>query len=91
MAVDAGLLQQAEGDLGALAILAPHGFVEKLRGLDRTRELGEEVRVVPDRLVRLRKLALGFDELVVYGPGGPGERFTSEPAVHAEALAQLRR
>lgn len=35
--------------------------------------------------------ALGFDELVVYGPGGPGERFTSEPAVHAEALAQLRR
>jgi alkanesulfonate monooxygenase SsuD/methylene tetrahydromethanopterin reductase-like flavin-dependent oxidoreductase (luciferase family) len=33
---------------------------------------------------------LGFDELVVYGPGGPGERFTSDPAVHADVLTQLR-
>jgi alkanesulfonate monooxygenase SsuD/methylene tetrahydromethanopterin reductase-like flavin-dependent oxidoreductase (luciferase family) len=37
-----------------------------------------------------RAAALGFDELVVYGPGGPGERFSSDPAVHAEALDRLR-
>jgi alkanesulfonate monooxygenase SsuD/methylene tetrahydromethanopterin reductase-like flavin-dependent oxidoreductase (luciferase family) len=37
-----------------------------------------------------RAAALGFDELVVYGPSGPGERFTSDPAVHAEALVTLR-
>ncbi|MFL5874691.1 MAG: LLM class flavin-dependent oxidoreductase, partial [Solirubrobacteraceae bacterium] len=37
-----------------------------------------------------RTQELGFDELVVYGPGGPGERFTSDPAVHAEALTRLR-
>lgn len=35
--------------------------------------------------------ALGFDELVVYGPSGPGERFTSDPEVHAEAVARLHR
>lgn len=33
---------------------------------------------------------LGFHELVVYGPGGPGQRFESDPAVHEAALAQLR-
>jgi alkanesulfonate monooxygenase SsuD/methylene tetrahydromethanopterin reductase-like flavin-dependent oxidoreductase (luciferase family) len=33
---------------------------------------------------------LGFHELVVYGPGGPGERFESDPAVHEAALRQLR-
>ena len=37
-----------------------------------------------------RAQALGFDELVVYGPGGPGERFTSDPAVHADAIARIR-
>jgi hypothetical protein len=37
-----------------------------------------------------RAAALGFDEVVVYGPSGPGERFTSDPAVHAEALVTLR-
>lgn len=37
-----------------------------------------------------RAQALGFDELVVYGPGGPGERFTSDPAVHAEAIDRLK-
>jgi alkanesulfonate monooxygenase SsuD/methylene tetrahydromethanopterin reductase-like flavin-dependent oxidoreductase (luciferase family) len=37
-----------------------------------------------------RAQELGFDELVVYGPHGPGERFTSDPAVHAEAIAGLR-
>jgi alkanesulfonate monooxygenase SsuD/methylene tetrahydromethanopterin reductase-like flavin-dependent oxidoreductase (luciferase family) len=37
-----------------------------------------------------RAAALGFDELVVYGPSSPGERFSSEPAVHAEAIARLR-
>jgi alkanesulfonate monooxygenase SsuD/methylene tetrahydromethanopterin reductase-like flavin-dependent oxidoreductase (luciferase family) len=36
-----------------------------------------------------RAEALGFDELVVYGPHGPGERFTSDPAVHAAAIARL--
>jgi alkanesulfonate monooxygenase SsuD/methylene tetrahydromethanopterin reductase-like flavin-dependent oxidoreductase (luciferase family) len=38
-----------------------------------------------------RAAALGFHELVVYGPNSPGERFASEPAVHAEAIARLRR
>lgn len=33
---------------------------------------------------------LGFDELVVYGPSGPGEQFTSDPAVHEEAIARIR-
>jgi alkanesulfonate monooxygenase SsuD/methylene tetrahydromethanopterin reductase-like flavin-dependent oxidoreductase (luciferase family) len=37
-----------------------------------------------------RAQELGFDELVVYGPGGPGERFESEPAVHTAAIEQLR-
>lgn len=37
-----------------------------------------------------RAQALGFDEVAVYGPGGPGEQFTSDPAVHAEALARIR-
>jgi alkanesulfonate monooxygenase SsuD/methylene tetrahydromethanopterin reductase-like flavin-dependent oxidoreductase (luciferase family) len=37
-----------------------------------------------------RAQALGFDELVVYGPGGPGERFTSDPAVHVDAIARIR-
>ena len=37
-----------------------------------------------------RAQQLGFDELVVYGPGGPGERFTSAPEVHTEAIAHLR-
>jgi alkanesulfonate monooxygenase SsuD/methylene tetrahydromethanopterin reductase-like flavin-dependent oxidoreductase (luciferase family) len=37
-----------------------------------------------------RAQALGFDELVVYGPGGPGERFTSDPAVHVEAIGRIR-
>jgi len=37
-----------------------------------------------------RAQELGFDELVVYGPGGPGEQFRSDPAVHEAALAQLR-
>jgi alkanesulfonate monooxygenase SsuD/methylene tetrahydromethanopterin reductase-like flavin-dependent oxidoreductase (luciferase family) len=37
-----------------------------------------------------RAEALGFHELVVYGPGGPGEQFTSDPAVHVEAVARLR-
>jgi alkanesulfonate monooxygenase SsuD/methylene tetrahydromethanopterin reductase-like flavin-dependent oxidoreductase (luciferase family) len=38
-----------------------------------------------------RAADLGFDEVVVYGPHGPGEQFTSDPAVHAEAIARLRR
>jgi alkanesulfonate monooxygenase SsuD/methylene tetrahydromethanopterin reductase-like flavin-dependent oxidoreductase (luciferase family) len=37
-----------------------------------------------------RAAELGFHELVVYGPGGRGEQFTSDPAVHEAALAQLR-
>ncbi len=37
-----------------------------------------------------RAEALGFDELVVYGPSGPGERFTSDPTVHADAIARIR-
>ena len=37
-----------------------------------------------------RAAGLGFDELVVYGPHGPGERFTSDPQVHAEAIARLK-
>jgi hypothetical protein len=37
-----------------------------------------------------RAQALGFDELVVNGPGGPGERFTSDPAVHVDAIARIR-
>ncbi len=35
--------------------------------------------------------SLGFDELVVYGPGAEGEPFASAPEVHAEALARLGR
>ena len=34
--------------------------------------------------------ALGFDELVVYGPGSPGEGLASDPAVHLDALARLK-
>jgi alkanesulfonate monooxygenase SsuD/methylene tetrahydromethanopterin reductase-like flavin-dependent oxidoreductase (luciferase family) len=37
-----------------------------------------------------RAHALGFDELVVYGPGSPGEGFASDPAVHVEALGRIR-
>ena len=37
-----------------------------------------------------RAAALGFDELVVYGPSSPGERFASDPAVHVEALSRIR-
>jgi alkanesulfonate monooxygenase SsuD/methylene tetrahydromethanopterin reductase-like flavin-dependent oxidoreductase (luciferase family) len=33
--------------------------------------------------------ALGFDELVVYGPGAEGGPFASDPDVHAEALERL--
>lgn len=33
---------------------------------------------------------LGFDEVVVYGPHGPGERFSSDPRVHARAIARLQ-
>lgn len=36
-----------------------------------------------------RAVELGFDELVVYGPGTPGEAFGSDPAVHAEAIARI--
>lgn len=31
---------------------------------------------------------LGFDELVVYGPGSPGDRFESDPAVHEAVLSR---
>ena len=35
---------------------------------------------------------LGFDELVVYGPhSSGGERFESDPAVHEQAIAEIRR
>ena len=33
---------------------------------------------------------LGFDELVVYGPGAPGERFVSDRAVHEAAIRRIR-
>ena len=36
--------------------------------------------------------ALGFDELVVYGPhASGGERFRSDPAVHEQAVSRIRR
>lgn len=37
-----------------------------------------------------RAASLGFDELVVYGPGGPGERFSSDPAVHEQAIGRVK-
>ena len=37
-----------------------------------------------------RAHGLGFDEVVVYGPGAPGEHFTSDPAVHVEAIERIR-
>jgi alkanesulfonate monooxygenase SsuD/methylene tetrahydromethanopterin reductase-like flavin-dependent oxidoreductase (luciferase family) len=37
-----------------------------------------------------RAQRLGFDELVVYGPGGPGEQFTSDPEVHVGAVARIK-
>jgi len=37
-----------------------------------------------------RAQALGFDELVVYGPGGPGEQFTSDPDVHVAAITRIK-
>ena len=37
-----------------------------------------------------RAQALGFDEFTVYGPGSPGERFASDPAVHVEAIERIR-
>jgi alkanesulfonate monooxygenase SsuD/methylene tetrahydromethanopterin reductase-like flavin-dependent oxidoreductase (luciferase family) len=36
-----------------------------------------------------RAAALGFHELVVYGPSSPGEGFASDPAVHADAIRQI--
>lgn len=37
-----------------------------------------------------RAEGLGFDEVVVYGPfGEPGERFWSDPDVHAEVLSEI--
>jgi alkanesulfonate monooxygenase SsuD/methylene tetrahydromethanopterin reductase-like flavin-dependent oxidoreductase (luciferase family) len=36
-----------------------------------------------------RAAEAGFDELVVYGPGRPGQPFSSDPEVHAKALAAL--
>ena len=36
-----------------------------------------------------RAAELGFDEIVVYGPHSPGEGFTSDPAVHAEAVRRI--
>lgn len=36
-----------------------------------------------------RAQALGFHELVVYGPEAPGEGFGSDPEVHADALARI--
>jgi alkanesulfonate monooxygenase SsuD/methylene tetrahydromethanopterin reductase-like flavin-dependent oxidoreductase (luciferase family) len=36
-----------------------------------------------------RASALGFDELVVYGPGAEGDPFASDPDVHAEVLERL--
>jgi alkanesulfonate monooxygenase SsuD/methylene tetrahydromethanopterin reductase-like flavin-dependent oxidoreductase (luciferase family) len=39
-----------------------------------------------------RAAELGFDELVVYGPhSSGGERFLSDPAVHEQAIARIRR
>ncbi len=38
-----------------------------------------------------RAEALGFDELVVYAPGTPGQYLGSDPAVHEEALGSLGR
>jgi alkanesulfonate monooxygenase SsuD/methylene tetrahydromethanopterin reductase-like flavin-dependent oxidoreductase (luciferase family) len=35
-----------------------------------------------------RATELGFDELVVYGPGAPGERFVSDRAVHEAVVAR---
>jgi alkanesulfonate monooxygenase SsuD/methylene tetrahydromethanopterin reductase-like flavin-dependent oxidoreductase (luciferase family) len=37
-----------------------------------------------------RAAGLGFDEVVVYGPNGPGERFTSDPEVHVRAIARIK-
>ena len=37
-----------------------------------------------------RAVALGFDEVVVYGPHAPGEGFASDPEVHAESVARLK-
>jgi len=37
-----------------------------------------------------RAQVLGFDELVVYGPGGPGEQFTSDPDVHVGAITRIK-
>lgn len=37
-----------------------------------------------------RAEGLGFDELVVYGPGAEGEAFSSDPDVHAEAVSRLK-
>jgi hypothetical protein len=36
-----------------------------------------------------RAAALGFDELVVYGPGAEGDPFASDPDVHTEVLQRL--
>jgi alkanesulfonate monooxygenase SsuD/methylene tetrahydromethanopterin reductase-like flavin-dependent oxidoreductase (luciferase family) len=61
------------------SLLVGYGTVRPTQGVPAYLEVARQAQ------------ALGFDELVVYGPGGPGERFTSDPAVHADALAELRR
>jgi alkanesulfonate monooxygenase SsuD/methylene tetrahydromethanopterin reductase-like flavin-dependent oxidoreductase (luciferase family) len=37
-----------------------------------------------------RAAGLGFDEVVVYAPRSPGERFSSDPEVHARAIESVR-
>jgi alkanesulfonate monooxygenase SsuD/methylene tetrahydromethanopterin reductase-like flavin-dependent oxidoreductase (luciferase family) len=72
---------EAEGrDLGSLrrSLLVGYGAVRPTASAAAYSETVE------------RAAGLGFDEVVVYGPHGPGERFTSDPEVHVRAIELVR-
>lgn len=72
---------EAEGrDPGSLrrSLLVGYGEVRPTDSLEAYLEVVE------------RAAGLGFDEVVVYGPHGPGDRFTSDPRVHARAIARVK-
>lgn len=60
------------------SLLLGYGQVRPTRSVSAYREAAD------------RAEGLGFDEMVVYGPGAPGDAFTSEPAVHEQAIRGLR-
>ena len=75
-----GACERAGRDVGELrrSLLLGYGTVRPTQSVAAYVEAAE------------RAQALGFDELAVYGPGSPGERFASDAAVHVEAIERIR-